>query len=72
MSPYPTILMVLAMSAQITPTPTQIERQSPSMDWEEELAATNVLTPERLERKAASDFRFEFGTPNPPEHHPCR
>ena len=60
MSPYPTILMVLAMSAQITPTPTQIERQSPTMDWEEELAATNVLTPERLERKAASDFRFEL------------
>ena len=45
------------MSAQIIPTPTQIERHRPSIDWEEELAATNVLTPEI---KEATDFRFEL------------
>jgi len=65
MSLYPTILMVLAMSAQIIPTPTQIDRQPSSM----ELAAIDVLNPERPERPGrperperndTTDLRFEL------------
>ena len=60
MSPYPTIVMVLAMSAPIIPATTPIDRQRPSMDREEKLAAINVLNPEAPERKELADFRFEL------------